>query len=106
MDSLLFSPFKIKNIEFPNRIVRSATQDFMAEKDGSVSKRNIELYSGLKGIGLIISGFIYVSENGKAMLGQLGLYKDGMTDGYKDLVKAVYDNNVKIFAQQGLFSQY
>lgn len=99
MDSLLFSDIRINKLTLPNRIVRSATHDYMALDDGSVSDRNIELYDQFKNIGLIISGFIYVSENGKCTSSQFGLYKDPLIPSFQKLTDTVHKNNQYIFAQ-------
>lgn len=99
MDEMLFSPIKINSLTVPNRFVRSATQDYYANDDGSVSENNMHLYEKLDGMGLIISGFIYVSENGKCTSSQFGLYEDKLTDSFKRLTDKVHEAGNIIFAQ-------
>ncbi len=47
VDSVLFTPIKIGAIEIPNRYVRSATHDFMASHDGSITEKHISLFENL-----------------------------------------------------------
>ena len=65
----LFKPFNIGRLELRNRFVRSATWDCSADSDGAVTDDSVSLYSELaKGeIGLIVSGFAYVSPLGQAL---------------------------------------
>lgn len=42
--SVLFTPMKIGNIEFPNRFVCSATQKSMAKETGEVSDELIKRF--------------------------------------------------------------
>ncbi len=99
MSDILFSPIRINSISIKNRFVRSATQDYYANDDGSVSKENIELYSKFKDIGIIMTGYIYIAENGKSTSRQLGLYNDSLIDSFKALTHTVHKNNQLIFAQ-------
>ena len=63
----LFSPMKIKNMEVPNRFVRSATGERLTEGPGYVSDQKIALYSRLAegGAGLIITGVARVHPTGQ-----------------------------------------
>ena len=65
--NLLFEPFSIKNLTLPNRFVRSATYDGMAEKNGRVSSGQIRMVEELAkgGVGLIILGIAYVQASGQ-----------------------------------------
>ncbi|MCK4237795.1 MAG: NADH:flavin oxidoreductase, partial [Candidatus Lokiarchaeota archaeon] len=58
----LFSPAKIGNVQIKNRIIRSATTERLANKEGTINDKYIKNYTDLAegGIGLIISGFINV----------------------------------------------
>lgn len=100
-ESILFSPVRIKGLDIPNRFVRSATHDFMAGRDGSVTERQVELFSSLAegGVGLVITGHTYVSPEGKASLFQLGIDKDDFLPGLKKIPQAVHKFPSRIFLQ-------
>ena len=71
--SVLFEKTMIKGMELNNRLVRSATHEAMADDNGFPTDRLFKLYERLAkgGIGLIITGYTYVSRDGKfkSMLG-------------------------------------
>jgi len=100
-ESVLFTPITIGGIEITNRFVRSATHDYMAGRDGSVTDREVSLYSELAQgeIGLIVSGHAYVSPSGKASPFQIGAYSDDLIEGLSGISKAVHENGGTIFLQ-------
>lgn len=93
--SELFSPIYVGSLELNNRFVRSATYEAMANKTGEVTPELIKLYQRLaKGnIGLIITGYMFVHDKGKAMKLQTGIHNDKMLPGLKKLVDAVHQEN-------------
>lgn len=97
----LFTPFKIRNLTVPNRIVKSATQESMAGPDGEVTPEVIAWYRRLAagGVGLIISGNIFHSWAGHNWPRQLGLYADDLIPGHRKLTDAVHAEGGLIFAQ-------
>jgi 2,4-dienoyl-CoA reductase-like NADH-dependent reductase (Old Yellow Enzyme family) len=99
--SPLFTPVKIGALEIPNRFVRSATHDFMAAEDGSITERQVSLYENLaRGeVGLIITGHTYVNPQGKAGPYQIGVYADNLIDGLSRIPKAVHRYRSRIFLQ-------
>jgi len=60
--SVLFAPGNIGNLVLPNRLVRSATAERLADADGWPQPRLKQLYQELVrgGVGLIITGDMYV----------------------------------------------
>jgi len=101
MNSILFSSHKIGPVEIPNRFVRSATHDFMANDDGSITGRQIILFESLAQgeIGLIITGHASVSPHGKASPFQTGIYDDSLITGLKRITEAVHRYPSRIFLQ-------
>jgi 2,4-dienoyl-CoA reductase-like NADH-dependent reductase (Old Yellow Enzyme family) len=99
--SALFTPLRIGPVTVPNRFVRSATHDFMAEEDGSITERNISLFTRLAEgeVGLIITGHAYVNPAGKASLRQVGVHDDRMVKGLSRIPQAVHDFPTRIFLQ-------
>lgn len=85
----------------PNRFVRSATHEFMAEDDGTATDRHVELYRRLAEgeVGLIITGHAYVNPNGKASPKQTGVYDDRFVEGLRRITEAVRPFPTKIFLQ-------
>ncbi len=101
MSISLFEPYKIANLELRNRFVRSATWDGMADTSGKVTDESEALYRklGEGEIGLIVSGYAFVSPLGQAVPGQYGAHNDDMIPGLKRLVKAVHRGGGKIALQ-------
>jgi 2,4-dienoyl-CoA reductase-like NADH-dependent reductase (Old Yellow Enzyme family) len=97
----LFESIKIGKMELPNRIIRSATWDATANASGAVTDKSVEMYSVLgKGkIGLIISGYMFVSPHGQANPGQYGIYHDDLIPGLKRMTDAVHEGGSKIAVQ-------
>lgn len=100
-NSILFTPIFIGPVKINNRFVRSATHDFLAEEDGSISERQIELYRNLSrgGVGLIITGHAYVHPTGKASPRQIAVDDDRFIPGLRRLAAAVHESPAKIFLQ-------
>jgi 2,4-dienoyl-CoA reductase-like NADH-dependent reductase (Old Yellow Enzyme family) len=100
-ESILFTPVRIGKITVPNRFVRSATHDFMAEEDGSITSRNIALFSALAEgeVGLIITGHAYVNPAGKASPRQIGVHEDRLVEGLGRIPRAVHHFQARIFLQ-------
>ena len=98
---ILFTPVKIGAIEIPNRFVRSATHDFMAAHDGSITEKHVSLFENLaRGeVGLIITGHAYVHPSGKASPYQVGIYADDLTQGLGQITEAVHRFPSRIFLQ-------
>jgi len=100
-NSIVFSPAKIGALEISNRIVRSATWEAMADKNGFISDKYIELYKqlALGGAGLIISGFLFTTPQGKGPMGMAGISSDEHISGLRKMTDAVHKKGGKIIAQ-------
>ncbi|MEM1658338.1 MAG: NADH:flavin oxidoreductase [Candidatus Jordarchaeales archaeon] len=100
---MLFEPGHVGSMEVKNRIVRSATYEGLADENGIVGERYVELYRELAkgGTGLIITGFAYVRKDGVALRGQTGLHSDECIPPLKKMVDAVHavDPDVKVVVQ-------
>jgi 2,4-dienoyl-CoA reductase-like NADH-dependent reductase (Old Yellow Enzyme family) len=99
--SKLFEPTTINGMTVENRFVRSATWEGMAEDNGSVTDRLLDMYARLAqgGVGLIITGHAYIAKDGQASLKQLGIYDDSMIEGLAALVDKVHEAGGKIVLQ-------
>jgi 2,4-dienoyl-CoA reductase-like NADH-dependent reductase (Old Yellow Enzyme family) len=99
--SILFESTEINGMKLSNRFVRSATWEGMAAEDGGCTPTLIDLMARLAkgGVGLIISSHAYVLQDGQAGPWQLGIYKDELIPGLRDMTAAVHDNGGKIVMQ-------
>ncbi|UCB50884.1 MAG: NADH:flavin oxidoreductase [Deltaproteobacteria bacterium] len=99
--SILFTPKNIGNVELPNRFVNSATYEGTAQETGEASDELIERYVRLAkgGVGLIITGMMYVHPSGRAFKYQTAIHHDNMIRGLKKLVDAVHGAGGKIAFQ-------
>lgn len=100
---MYLKPKKIGPIEIKNRFVRSATFEGMATEEGYVTDQHIELYKRLAegGVGLIITGYSYVQESGKAFDKQMGVSNDDYIPGLSRIAETVhkYGENCKVALQ-------
>jgi len=100
-NSLLFTPQAIASLTLPNRLVRSATAERMADEDGSPRPTLIALYRELVlgEVGLIITGHMYVQPSGKAHAEMTGIYSDSLVAKLAKLTDAVHALGGKIVVQ-------
>ncbi len=84
-----------------NRFVRSATWEGMATDDGAVTPKLMDTIVALAkgGVGLIITSHAYVSPEGQATPWQLGIYKDDLMEGLREMSSAVHAEGGKIMVQ-------
>ncbi len=99
--SLLFSPFSIGSLQTANRLVRSATAERMADQDGRPLPTLEALYEDLAegGVGLIITGHMYVHAAGKAHDEMTGIYDDDLIPDLARLARAVHDLGGRVVPQ-------
>ncbi|MFC1824729.1 NADH:flavin oxidoreductase [Thermodesulfobacteriota bacterium] len=101
MMSLLFEPFKIKNMDLKNRFVRSATGDGGADDEGHVSEEQVELYRNLAegGVGLIITGLARVHDSGQIIPNENSIADDDCIKGLKKLTSMIHERDAKVAVQ-------
>ena len=97
----LFEQTSIGSMSLSNRFVRSATWEGMADKEGSVTHKLTEMMIELArgAVGLIISGYAFVSHEGQSSPGQLAVYDDRSIPGLRDMVLAVHSAGGKMALQ-------
>ncbi len=88
---MLFTPIETENLKMKNRLIRSATAESMATKEGFVTEELIELYRKLAegGVGTIVTGYMFVSEDGRASYKMTGISDDRHVEGLRRLVEEV-----------------
>jgi 2,4-dienoyl-CoA reductase-like NADH-dependent reductase (Old Yellow Enzyme family) len=97
----LFEATDLSGIPLPNRLVRSATWEGLADARGMVTPELVRIYEELArgGVGLIISSYMYVQKVGKQAAGQVGVDSNEMLPGLAELAESVRDRDGKIVAQ-------
>ena len=104
----LFKSSELNGMILPNRFVRSATWDGLAADDGACTTRMIDIMTRLAegGVGMIITGHAYVHPYGQHSPWQLGIYKDELIPGLRDMTGAVHDKGGNIVIQLGYGGAY
>lgn len=100
--TLLFTPQAFGTLTVPNRIMRSATAERMADdQDGHLLPPVFPLYRALAegGTGLIVSGHMYVHPGGKAHPEMTGIYSDDLLPGLGQMAETVHTAGGLIAAQ-------
>ena len=97
----LFETTVLNGMVLRNRFVHSATNEGMANEDGSVNERLIRWQEeAAKGeVGLIIPGYAYVSEQGRSRVGQMAVHSDEMIPGLARMAEAVHKHGSRIALQ-------
>lgn len=96
-ESATLGPCRLKN-----RLIRSATFEGMADSQGHPRSEYLHLYKKLAagGVGGIITGFAYISPEGKAMQpGQVGIDREEMVESFLPVTDEVHQYGCKIFLQ-------
>jgi 2,4-dienoyl-CoA reductase-like NADH-dependent reductase (Old Yellow Enzyme family) len=98
----IFKPVVLGNIAIKNKVIRTATFEGMADENGFPTEAYESLYMNLAGnnIGAIITGFSYISKNGKAMQpGQAAMDNFDKIPAYRKITDKVHQFNCKIIIQ-------
>ena len=99
--SALFEPLKIGNFETRNRFVRSATYYALADDEGFIAEPSVALMTKLAegGVGLIITGYAYISKTGQSFVDMNGIHTDEHIAGYMKMTRAVHDAGGRVVMQ-------
>lgn len=95
------APGNIGRLVLKNRLIRAATSETMATEQGEATEDLVRLYSDLArgGVGLIITGHIYVEPRGQYEPRQLGLDRDRRVEPLARVTEAVHRHGGIIFAE-------
>jgi len=98
---ICFTPVSLGHLTLENRIVRSATNDYFGELDGSIGKRQYEIIRDLakNEVGLIISAHACISAWGKAGINQNRIYDDKFIAGFAKLAEIVHNEGGRFVVQ-------
>ncbi|MDT8441687.1 MAG: NADH:flavin oxidoreductase [Desulfuromonadales bacterium] len=97
----LFEPLTLNGMTLRNRLMRSATWEGMCEADGRPTRRLIDTYRELArgGVGLIVTGYAFVSSEGKQLPGKMGIHCDDFAAEMRAMTEAVHAEGGKICMQ-------
>lgn len=97
----LWDSVKIGTMECPNRILRSATWENMADEKGHMSERQYDVYRKLaeNHVGLICTGYARIMEEEYPNAGMMGIYDDCFMEDYKKLTNMVHRYDSRIMMQ-------
>ena len=98
---MLFEHATIGLLRVKNRVIRSATAEMMANEVGRPLPALGSLYRALArgGVGLIVTGHLFVHRSGKAHRAMTGIDSDEGTADLKYLARAVHEHGGAIAAQ-------
>lgn len=105
----LFSPFVLRGLTLPNRLVMAPMSTELGGKDGEVTPDMIAFYRerAIGGMGLIVVEYTCVDpDTGRAHEWQLTLESRRNLDGHRRLVRAVHEAGSKVFMQLQHSGQY
>ena len=104
----IFEPVKIRHIKLPNRLIRSATWEGIANPDGSVTEEAYAIYEELAkgGVGAIITGFTSVALHDYYFDGMMRLCDDALIPQYKKLTDIIHKENIPVITQLALGAYY
>ena len=96
-----FEPITLSHLTLKNHFVRSATHDYMQQDDGLISEAQLDLYEelALNEVGMIITGHLYVSSEGRASADQNSIASDEVLPQLNQLVKRVTSHGSALIAQ-------
>jgi 2,4-dienoyl-CoA reductase-like NADH-dependent reductase (Old Yellow Enzyme family) len=104
LTSRIFSKGRIGKLDVANRLVRSATAE-NAWREGEMTEEGLSLYRGLAagGVGLVITGYMGVTREGRASDTMTLICEDRFVDGLRKIARVVHETrkDCKVVAQLG-----
>ncbi len=97
---LLFSPFRLGDLELRNRIVMAPlTRNRATRGTDAPNELNAEYYRQRACAGLIISEATQISQQGQGYIWTPGIFSQAQVEGWKKVTCAVHDAGGRIFIQ-------
>ncbi|MBP2668044.1 MAG: NADH-dependent flavin oxidoreductase, Oye family [Deltaproteobacteria bacterium] len=98
---VLFEEVRLNGMKLRNRFVRSATWEGLAGEDGSSTPRLDGMMADLakNRVGLIVSGYAYVSQEGQSSPRQLAVHDNRFLPGLAGMAGAVHSEGGRIALQ-------
>lgn len=97
----LFDKTNLLNMYLKNRFFRSATWEAMADSKGHLTNRLYDVYENLAkgGVGTIITGYAFVTEDEQPNPGMMGIYDDSFIEEYKEFTDRIHSSDTNIILQ-------
>ena len=97
----LFQPVTIGTLHLRNRIVMAPMVTNYATEDGQVTPRLIDYLAARAagGVGLIVVEASYIRSDGRGFSNQLGIHRDDLVPGLRQLVEAVHAAGASVAIQ-------
>lgn len=97
----LFDKVNIGKMKMKNRFFRGAIWEDLADEKGHLTPELIEIYEELAqgGVGTIIIGYSFITEDEQPNSGMLGIYSDNFIPEYKKFIDKIHSYNTNIIMQ-------
>ncbi|MBR3130885.1 MAG: NADH:flavin oxidoreductase [Clostridia bacterium] len=104
----VFEPTKLGDLTLKDHLIRSATWEGIAARDGGISENAYAIYDelGKGGVGAIITGFTSVAQNDHYFGGMMRLCSDALIPQYKRLADMIHANGTPVITQLALGAFY
>lgn len=97
---LLFAPFRLGDLELPNRIVMAPlTRNRATHGTDAPNDLNVEYYRQRASAALIITEATQISHQGQGYIWTPGIYTQAQVEGWQKITKAVHEAGGRIFLQ-------
>jgi 2,4-dienoyl-CoA reductase-like NADH-dependent reductase (Old Yellow Enzyme family) len=97
----LFDKTEMNGMKLKNRFWKSASWEALATDEGHMTDELFKVYEELAkgGVGTILTGYAYVTEDEKPNPKMMGIYSDAFIEEYKTLTSMAHDNDSNIVMQ-------
>ncbi|WP_297633733.1 NADH:flavin oxidoreductase [uncultured Clostridium sp.] len=97
----LFEKATVGNLQMKNKFIRGALWTALADEKGHITDEITEVYEELAkgGVGTIITGYAFVTENEQPNPRMLGIYNDSFIDEYKKFTDMIHSYDANIIMQ-------
>ncbi len=97
----LFDNTTLSNMNLKNRFFRSATWEAMADNKGHMTEKLYNVYENLAkgGVGTIITGYAFVTEDEQPNPRMMGIYNDSFIEEYKEFTDRIHKFDTNIILQ-------
>jgi N-ethylmaleimide reductase len=95
----LFSPFDLRGLTLPNRILMSAMTRTRASEDNVPTELMREYFVQRASSGLIVTDCTAVSEQGKGVIRGPGIWRRDQIEGWREITDAVHAAGGRIYCQ-------
>ncbi|OHS97840.1 NADPH dehydrogenase [Tritrichomonas foetus] len=100
--SLVFKPIKVGNLTLMNRFMRSPCSEHRADPKTGIANAKLLKYIEQLGegkVGLIVPGYVYISQRGKAGPAQTGLHTKEQAEVWRKTIEKVHSYGSKLVFQ-------